>query len=438
MDITNLKIITDIKEELSRIKQSKEYFSKATDFTRDSKFTFETVFFMIADLPRKTLSVEITKGLKIINELLGKPIQGTKGGFCKSRDKIRYELFKHMHEFLLQSYGNRKEQKSWKGFKLKAIDGAVLDVVDTKDNREEFGQQVNQYGGVSQARMLIGYDVLNKLVTNCYIGKMSIGEGSVVKQWVSGMKKDELNIYDRLYPGMTLQYLHNYYETHYVMRCKLTHNKQVRDFVASNKKEKVEEWKLTNKAVTELKALGHEVDQTTSIKVRLVKVKLDSGETEVLISSLVDRKKYPLKLFKELYFKRWGVEVEIGFIKNTLQIEITSGRKPQTIYQDFFATIFRANVQALIEQDCEQELQQINARRKYDYSINRTAAAGNLKGELPKLFLSKNPKEIYFQMQKIFLYNLEPIRLQRQFPRIKKSQKVSGKYRPLKNYKRAV
>ena len=438
MHTTNLEIIKEIKAELIRIKQSKEYFSDYRDFTRDSKFTFETVFFLITDLARKTLSVEIQQGLEVINELLGKPTEGTKGGFCKARMKIKFELFKHINEVLLQSHSSKSKQKTWKGFKLRAIDGAILDIVDTEANRKEFGQQINQYGGVAQARMLIGYDVLNKLITHSYIGNLSIGEGSIVKQWISGMKKDELNIYDRLYPSMTLQYLHNYHGIDYVMRCKLSHNKQVKDFVASKKKEKIEHWKLSNKAITELRALGYEVDSNTGIPVRLVRVELENGEVEVLISSLINRRKYPRKLFKGLYFKRWGVEVEIGFIKNTLQIEITSGRKAQTIYQDFFATIFRANVQALIEQDCEQSLQQINTQRKHNYAINRTAAAGNLKGELPKLFLSENPKAVYMRIQKIFLNNLEPIRQQRQFSRLRKSQKLSGKYRPLKNYKRAM
>lgn len=35
MNITNLEIIYEIKDELGRIKQSKEYFSQETDFTRD-------------------------------------------------------------------------------------------------------------------------------------------------------------------------------------------------------------------------------------------------------------------------------------------------------------------------------------------------------------------------------------------------------------------
>ena len=51
-----------------------------------------------------------------------------------------------------------------------------------------------------------------------------------------------------------------------------------------------------------LKKKGHE-----DIKLRVVKFQLPSGETEVLISDLWD-KRMSIKGFKELYFMRWPVE----------------------------------------------------------------------------------------------------------------------------------
>ena len=184
--------------------------------------------------------------------------------------------------------------------------------------------------------------------------------------------------------------------------------------------------------------MGFDVNRQTIIRVRMVRVVLDNGEVEVLLTSLIDNKKYPHKIFKALYFKRWGVEVENDFLKNTLQIEITSGKKPKTIYQDFYATIFRANIQALIELDCEAKVQIINKRRKHNYAVNRTAAAGNLKRKLPQLFLLENPQKVYEKLITVFVKNLEPVRLGRKFPRIKRAQKISGKYKPIRNYKRAV
>lgn len=47
---------------------------------------------------------------------------------------------------------------------------------------------------------------------------------------------------------------------------------------------------------------------TDSLPVRLVKVPLASGETEIFATSLLDEATYPTPVFKPLYHLRWGVE----------------------------------------------------------------------------------------------------------------------------------
>lgn len=441
MNRTNLWIIIQIKEELKKLEKSKEYFSSPKDFTRDRVFTFETVFNLIADLPRRSLSVEIEKGLELISVIIGEERSGTKSGFCKARNKILPKLFREINEKLLTLFYELNQSgkvKKWKGFLLKGVDGMIVDIVDTEENRIEFGVQKNQHGGVVQGRMMLSFDVENRLITHAHLGNLSIGESSVVKKWLKNIKSNDLNIYDRLFPGMSFQYLHDVNKIPYVMRCKLGHNERVKEFVNSKKKEKTEDWVLNANAVKELQSMGYDINDQTTIRVRLVRIKLDNGEIEVLITSLLDNKKYPHKIFKALYFKRWGVEVENGFLKNTLQIEITSGNKPRTIYQDFYATIFRANIQVLIELDCEPRIRAINKTRKHNYAVNKNVAAGNLKGKFIQLFLGNNPNEVYEKIVVLFLKNIEPIRSGRILPRLKRSQKLNGKFKRFRNYKRAV
>ena len=70
------------------------------------------------------------------------------------------------------------------------------------------------------------------------------------------------------------------------------------------------------------------------VKVRLVRVKLPDGEVELLITSLMDIKKYPTALFKELYFKRWGIETFYDEFKNKIKVENlikVFGNKPGSV-----------------------------------------------------------------------------------------------------------
>ncbi len=47
---------------------------------------------------------------------------------------------------------------------------------------------------------------------------------------------------------------------------------------------------------------------TEPMKLRLVRVEPDSGETEILITSLIEKEEHPNEIFDELYHLRWPVE----------------------------------------------------------------------------------------------------------------------------------
>jgi len=76
-------------------------------------------------------------------------------------------------------------------------------------------------------------------------------------------------------------------------------------------------------------------------KIRVVKVMLDTGEIEILLTNLTGNFD-----FKELYYLRWGVELEYDVIKNTLEIENFSGRTETAIRQDFHIHIIASNMLA--------------------------------------------------------------------------------------------
>ena len=75
------------------------------------------------------------------------------------------------------------------------------------------------------------------------------------------------------------------------------------------------------------------------LAVRLIRVELESGEVEVLITSLRDTKAYPYCAFAKLYALRWGIEENYKREKQRLEIENFSGRTPWVLLQDFHAKI---------------------------------------------------------------------------------------------------
>ena len=170
---------------------------------------------------------------------------------------------------------------------------------------------------------------------------------------------------------------------------------------------------------------------------RLVKIVLSTGETEVLITNLYDSTHFPVQALKEVYNFRWPVETYYGYLKEELQLGSFSGTSPICIEQDFAANLFLFNIQSIIEKQCEPTLKAISRKRKYRYKVNKNISWASLKYRVVKLFIYNNPAHILRELEKLFCKYIEPVRPQRKYPRAKKTV-TSLKHYTLTNYKRAI
>jgi hypothetical protein len=172
--------------------------------------------------------------------------------------------------------------------------------------------------------------------------------------------------------------------------------------------------------------------------VRLVRVELPNGEPEILITSLLDTKKYPSKIFKSLYFQRWGVEKFYDEFKNKLKAEYFSGYSKNSILQDFYAALFVSNIQSLIVGEINEELQ-LNKKTKYVYKVNNNLSYGLLKDRIVTLFYSKTQTDvIHAELKDLLKKHLIPIRPDRKFERHKDKYRNRQRPKVTKNMKDSI
>ena len=88
--------------------------------------------------------------------------------------------------------------------------------------------------------------------------------------------------------------------------------KQVGIFLQSGKQEDI----VTLKMPASQKVLVRQHNWPERLQVRLVKVILPNGDPEVLITSLLDKTRFPAEDFGWVYQQRWGVETPFNFLKN--------------------------------------------------------------------------------------------------------------------------
>ena len=115
---------------------------------------------------------------------------------------------------------------------------------------------------------------------------------------------------------------------------------EVSDFarsVAVNKLLSVE-WSEERQKGSEAKA-----NLPYAFEICCVRIRLESGEDEFLIANL-PRKEFPKRKIKELYRFRWGIESSYNYLKNSVFIEEFTSKKENGIKQDFYASLWAANL----------------------------------------------------------------------------------------------
>lgn len=160
------------------------------------------------------------------------------------------------------------------------------------------------------------------------------------------------------------------------------------------------------------------------LKMRVLKFKLESGDTEILITNLFDKAEetFTIHDFKELYFKRWGIEVKYNELKSRLQIENFTGKTPISIEQDFYATIYLANMVALAKKDANIIIEERNIDKnlKHEYKVNTNILIGKLKDNLILMHLEKKSRKRKKMLKEItdeIVRNTIPIRQNRKYER---------------------
>jgi hypothetical protein len=344
-------------------------------------------------------------------------------------------VFKHLSSTLVKEFysDNDLSIKLWNGFRLLAVDGTRINLPETEELANIYGKTKNQSNtGVVQARSSVLYDVLNNLVIDSKLSPLKIGEISLAKEHLSQAKKGDLIIYDRGYPSFELVHMHYQLKIDFLFRVKVSFNNVVKKFIQSGKSSQIVEIQPgQNKSFS-----NKNYTKQSSLKVRLILVKLDDGSNEVLMTSLLNSKQYRTKIFKDLYYKRWGIETFYDELKNKLKVEYFSGYSDNTIQQDFYVAIFVSNIQTLIVNDLEEEIQEKTKDRKLRYKVNSNLTYGFIKNRIVTLLQENGDMEE--ELKILFKKHLVPIRPNRKNTRNHRKYRVRTKPKTFTNRKDTI
>ena len=275
------------------------------------------------------------------------------------------------------------------------------------------------------------YDVFQGVVVDAQLAPYKHSERELAYQHLQYTQPNDLILYDRGYPAFWLFAAHNYYERGFCMRVKANFNQETRDFVASGKKQAIVT--LTpDKEMADACCRKGLPDQP--VQVRLLRVKTSKG-VYILITNLLNKRKYPVKAFKELYHLRWRIEEGYKKQKSWLEIENFTGKSVLAVKQDFYARILNQTLAAITIYAAQPHIKSKVPQRQHAYKINFAQTLSALKDTTVRLLMGYLDALAVIRLLKSISQCLSIVRPGRSFER-KKVRSTGRKFHF--SYKRAL
>jgi hypothetical protein len=342
----------------------------------------------------------------------------SKSAFCRARKKLKHTIFVELSQLVCREFYQSEEADYWHGYRLLGIDGSTVELPNSEEIRAQYGVHTYRKDGkaVSVARTLQVYDTLNQLTLHGAIDRFDKSETGMLWDCLGGLdlKSNDLLLFDRAYASHLLLLYLQHRGVSFCFRMKKNWWKEVEAFYNSGESSREVRLSLPLHERGRAATLG--ITQPR-MRCRLVRVELEGGETEILLTSLLDEKKYPLEAIKTLYSLRWPVEECYKTFKHKVCVENFSGKSSKAVLQDFYVKLFIMNLTAAAIKPLNQALKKKSATVKYRRQVNIIEAIATLKRAVVSFFLTDKKatalERFYTRMPKI----TEPIRPNRKYPR---------------------
>lgn len=404
-----------------------------TAFSRNRKLTFPSLVLFFCNLLKSSYQPELNRFFKIVSQSALAVNVISKAALCKARKKLKYQAFTLLNDKAVSHFSQNFKPRTWQGFFLKVIDGSTVKLPNFPEIVDHFGT-CNSSSGVPfpLARISQLFDPLNQITHHAFIGPQSVGEREMATRHFDYLTDRDLLLLDRGYPAFWFFKLILSRGAHFCARVTLNKWNVIGKFVQSGKLEQLVNLEIP--VASKATCKDHQLDMLP-MRLRLIRIELDTGETEVLVTSLLDSEKYQHALFADLYHDRWPVEEDYKVMKCRIEIGNFTGQSALSVYQDFHARIFTKNLTSMLSFVAQDAVEQTTGHRKRRYKINITQALSAMKETFVLLFHNTGQSLQLFisELLGTFVSAIEPVRPGRKFPRNKKRTqcKFSFAYKPI-------
>jgi hypothetical protein len=252
--------------------------------------------------------------------------------FCrKIIGSFPYEALIELQQQVVSHFTEQVPGTRWMGYRLVAMDGTKIRLPLDPNLAEAFGTQGNQTATEHPMALYVShFDSSHGVPLGGGLAPSFMGERFLAERLLEARNVRDLLLYDRGFPLFALFALHRHLDRAFCARLPVNFRREVA-ILESRASDAIVEWSAAADPKRDCAQLGIPADP---LRLRLLRVPLPGGTTEVLATNLFNAAGFPAQLFKDLYRRRWAVEEDL---KPALRVEQFRTQGVLGMYQEVYA-----------------------------------------------------------------------------------------------------
>lgn len=313
---------------------------------RNRKLAGEQVVWLVVGmgLYRDRPIAELVQRLDLVlPDAKGKRQSVSRGAIPPARDRVGSQPLRSLFETTARHWALASaERHRWRGLMVLGADGTTLRVPDSEENRETFGLpgSSRRSAGYPQIRA-VGLMVLRShLLLDFDFAGCKVGESTLAGAMLQRVPEKSLTVLDRNYINYPL--LHQIKtggeERHWLVRAR-----------------KNLKWRVIERLGRGDELIEIEVRHGTrrqhpelpeTFQARAVRYQRKGFRPQILLTSLLDRARYPAPEIAELYHERWELEIGYDEIKTHAleREEAIRSKSPERVAQEVWGLAVAYNL----------------------------------------------------------------------------------------------
>ena len=269
-----------------------------------------------------------------------------RSALTKARARLPWQVLDHLLRrvtALAYEVFPPREEYQWRGLSVFAFDGSTYTLPATAAMRQTFDPQSGLAspgrGHYPQCVVMTAYDVLRRLPVGRTICALQDGdERAQAQRLLPLLPPNSVSLFDCGFPSYGFLHDLHHHAYRYVMRCPATSTFPAIEAFARRGRAETYLW-LTPSDTFKRQLTPTQRRTRAALRLRAFRLVAPDGTVSVVLTNLVDPRRFPRAAIIALYWRRWAVETHYRDEKTLQHIEQFHSRTPDGIRQELFAIL---------------------------------------------------------------------------------------------------